>query len=404
MCDGSFDQGMDMTYSKLKKNVSDMIEVGYDEDIYGRTYDIINLSAIVINLVVTVMITFEGMNARHGTLLSVIETVTVVFFAIDYALRIWTASCIYPDSKRHLAPLRYMFSFNGLVDFFSCVPFFLPFFFPSGMAAFRIFRVVRIFRIFRINAYFDSLNVITAVIKSKAKLLLSSTFVVLMLMLAASLCMYSIEHTAQPDVFENALSGLWWAAAALLTVGYGDIYPVTTLGKCLGIIITMLGVGIVAIPTGIISAGFVEQYTKMKKVSEQGIEAGMRFIQVTLKASDAWCGKKIKEIKLPAGIIIAAVFEGGKDMQIPGGDTVLNKGDTLVLGAESIKSDKEIELKEIELKEGHEWNGVKIRDLDISRRTFIVMVRRNGNMLIPGGDLKLHTGDAVYMYTKTRRQ
>ncbi|MCR5684086.1 MAG: ion transporter [Lachnospiraceae bacterium] len=388
-----------MTYAALKKSVSDMIEVGYDEDLKGRAYDIINLSAIVLNLAVTIMITFDDINLRHGTLLGVIETVTVVFFAIDYALRIWTASCIFPNTKRHLAPLRYIFSFNGLVDFFSCVPFFLPFFFPSGVAAFRIFRVVRIFRLFRINAYFDSLNVITAVIRSKAKLLLSSTFVVCMIMLAASLCMYSIEHSVQPKVFNNALSGLWWAAAALLTVGYGDIYPVTTLGKCMGIIITMLGVGMVAIPTGIISAGFVEKYQKLKKVSEQGIETGMRFIQVTLSASDEWTGRAIRELELPAGIIVAAVFEKGKKMQIPRGDTMLYEGDIVILGAESIHTDKEIELKEIELKDGHEWNGVKIKDLDISRQSFIVMIRRAGKTLIPNGGMMLKTGDAVYMYT-----
>lgn len=117
-------------------------------------------------------------------------------------------------------------------------------------------RIIRIFRLFRINAYYDSLNVITEVIVGKKQQLLSSVFIILILMISSSLCMYSLENKAQPEVFTNAFSGIWWAASTLLTVGYGDIYPVTTMGKIFGIFIAFLGVGMVAIPTGIISAGF----------------------------------------------------------------------------------------------------------------------------------------------------
>src|SRR5699024_10179564 len=138
-------------------------------------------------------------------------------------------------------------------------PFYLPFFFPSGTVAFRVFRVIRIFRLFRINNYYDSLNLITDVLKSKRQQLLSSIFIILVLMTAASLVMYNLEHDAQPDVFTDAFSAFWWASSSLLTVGYGDIYPVTLAGKFFGMVITFLGVGMVAIPTGILSAGFVEQ-------------------------------------------------------------------------------------------------------------------------------------------------
>ena len=100
-------------------------------------------------------------------------------------------------------------------------------------------------------------------------------------MLASSLCMYSLEHEAQPDVFTNAFSGIWWAASTLLTVGYGDIYPITTLGKMFGIFITFLGVGMVAIPTGIISAGFVDQYSRIKRMSEYGRESDVHLSKST---------------------------------------------------------------------------------------------------------------------------
>ena len=109
-------------------------------------------------------------------------------------------------------------------------------------------------------------------------------------MLGASLCMYGIEHDAQPDVFSNAFSGIWWAASTLLTVGYGDIYPVTTLGKVFGIVITFLGVGMVAIPTGIISAGFVEQYTRLSQMGTGDFEENVSFIRACVHEEDLWTG------------------------------------------------------------------------------------------------------------------
>lgn len=127
---------------------------------------------------------------------------------------------------------------------------------------FRMLRVARIFHLFRLNAKYDSFNIITTVLyeNEKRNQIISSVFIVFILMLASSLCMYSVEHEAQPTVFRNAFSGIWWSMSTLLTVGYGDIYPVTTLGCIMAICIAYLGVGAVAIPTGIISAGFVEQY------------------------------------------------------------------------------------------------------------------------------------------------
>lgn len=152
-------------------------------------------------------------------------------------------------------------------------------------------RIVRIFRLFKINAYYDSLNVITEVIKGKSQQLISSVFIILVLMLASSLGMYSLEHEAQPDVFSNAFSGIWWSTSTLLTVGYGDIYPITTAGKILGIFITFLGVGMVAIPTGIISAGFVDQCSNIKKRTEYSYEEDMNFIKIRIEENDQWNGK-----------------------------------------------------------------------------------------------------------------
>ena len=394
---------METEWDDRRKRLFEIIEIGLPGDVASQVYDAFNILSIVINLVVSVMVTFDDLHARFGPWLVTIEAVTVAFFAADFAMRLWTAKFLRPSLTEPRAVLRYIFSFSGLVDLLSFLPYYLPVFFPSGAVAFRMFRVARVFRLFRVNAYYDSLGVITQVISSKRQQLFSSVFILLVLMLASSLCMYSLEHEAQPQVFTNAFSGIWWSVSTLLTIGYGDIYPVTTMGKVFSIFITFLGVGMVAIPTGIISAGFVDQYTRIKRISEYADEDEVHFIRVALTEHDSWSGKTIQQLGLPHGVIVVAI-QRGHEVVVPRGSVELMADDVLVLGAESVGSSDQhhIELKELELRQHNPWNGQRIRDLDISRQTLIVIVKRKGRMLIPNGDLTLHQGDRVILYTRTR--
>lgn len=385
----------------LRYHTFRMVSVGVVDEPINQAYDIISTIALVVNLAVMIMNTFDNLSAKFGDLFMVLEQITVFFFAVDYMLRIYTAKFLYPESTPWKATLRYIFSFAGIIDLLSFLPFYLPVFFPAGASVFRMFRVARIMRLFRINAYYDSLNVITEVLSSKKQQLLSSVFIILVLMVAASLCMYSVENAAQPDVFKNAFSGIWWASSTLLTVGYGDIYPITTMGKVLGIAITFLGVGMVAIPTGIISAGFVEQYTRLKRIGESGSEEDIKFIHVKLSGKDAWVGKQVKEVGLPHGAIIS-VIQRGKDVIVPRGNVVLQAGDRLLIGAEALKEDTPMNIQEIRLQKDHEWNGLAVRDLDISRKTFLIMVRRSGRSIIPKGDTVLRAGDVVVLYSQKK--
>ena len=394
---------MESEWGYRRKRLFEIIEIGLPGDVASQVYDAFNILSIVINLVVSVMYTFDDLHAKFGPWLVTVEAITVAFFALDYCLRLWTARVLRPSLSEPKAVLRYVFSFSGLVDLLSFLPYYLPVFFPSGAVAFRMFRVARVFRLFRVNAYYDSLGVITEVISSKRQQLFSSVFILLVLMLASSLCMYSLEHDAQPEVFSNAFSGIWWSVSTLLTIGYGDIYPVTTMGKIFSIFITFLGVGMVAIPTGIISAGFVDQYTRIKRISEYADEDEVHFIRVALTEHDSWSGKTIQQLGLPHGVIVVAI-QRGHEVVVPRGSVKLMDNDVLVLGAESVGSSDQhhIELKELELRQHNPWNGQRIRDLDISRQTLIVIVKRKGRMLIPNGDLTLHQGDRVILYTRTR--
>ena len=387
--------------SLFRQRLFRMVSVGVVDDPINGSYDIISTLALLANLVAAFASTFENVRAAYGPLLNRIEAVTVAFFAVDYVLRLVTAKYLYPNLSEGKAILRYVFSFSGIVDLLSFLPYYLPVFFPAGAAVFRLFRIVRIFRLFRINAYYDSLNVITEVIVSKKQQLLSSVFIVIVLMLASSLCMYSLEHDAQPEVFRNAFSGIWWSVSTLLTVGYGDIYPITTAGKAFGIVISFLGVLIVAIPTGIISAGFVEQYSRFKRMGDYAQEAELNFISVELGARDPWSGKCIKDLLLPRGALIASVQRGGETI-VPRGDVLLKAGDRLIICAEAVKLDQNVNLREVVLGRAHEWTGTAIKDLDISRQTYIVMVRRRGTMLVPHGSMKLMEGDTVILYSKEK--
>ena len=219
-------------WPSLRAKLFRMVSVGVIDEPINQGYDVISTGALIANLVVSVMATFDNLNAAYGSIFLLVEQLTVDSFAVDFVLRDFDRAGTV--SRQESSGNRWQSiasSLAGIIDLLSFLPYYLPFFFPAGVAAFRMFRVIRILRLFRINAYYDSLNVITEVIKSKKQQLLSSVFIIATLMLGSSLCMYSLEHEAQPEVFSNAFSGIWWSASTLLTVGYGDIYPITPLGK-----------------------------------------------------------------------------------------------------------------------------------------------------------------------------
>ncbi len=386
-------------WAERRKRLFHIIEVGYDLDYVSRVYDFINVGALLLYLAASILYTYESIQSEYGAVLLLIERITVVFFAVDYVLRLFTAKHLYPKMSERRALFKYVTSFTGIVDLFSFLPDFLPVFFPQGTIAFRMIRIVRIFRLFRINAYYDSLSVITEVIRGKSQQLVSSVFIILVLMTASSLCMYSLEHEAQPEVFSNAFSGIWWAASTLLTVGYGDIYPVTTLGKLFGIFISFLGVGMVAIPTGIISAGFVDQYSHIKRRIEVKREVDMQFIKITVKETDQWRGKCVNELDLPADVILT-VIKRGERILVPRGDIKIMPDDVLVLGAEPFDTEENITLKEIVLQKKSPWVGLPIQQLNISRHSLIVMIKRGSKIIVPNGNTVLRMGDRLFLYTE----
>jgi voltage-gated potassium channel len=317
------------TKKPLKKRIFDIIQIGNKDDLISRSFDWFIVIVIILNILTVFLETFDELSVFQ-TLFNIIEIVTISIFCIEYILRIWTADYLYPEEKGMAARLKFLCSFDGIVDLLTI----LPFFFLDGFIVFRMLRVVRIFHLFRVNAHYDSFHVITTVLSEKKNQIISSVFIIIVLMLASSLGMYSVEHDAQPEAFRNAFSGIWWSVSTLLTVGYGDIYPITVIGKLMAICIAFLGVGVVAIPTGIISAGFVEQYTKnqhsdvrFSDINEVG--------EILVDKNSEFKGMSVRDIAEKYNVRILVILRGELTV-IPVDDLKMKQNDILIVKSEKL--------------------------------------------------------------------
>lgn len=252
----------------MRNRIFSIIQPAEHGNIASAFFDIIITALVLSSVVCVFVVTFEP---PESVVLSIrkFELVVSIVFSVEYILRIATADLLYKGIGYRRAVIKYVFSGMAIIDLLAILPLYLPMLFPGNLLAVRIFRLLRLLRIFKLNRYFESLAAIALVIRSKSRELLGSMFFVGLMLVVSSLIIYTVEHDAQPQAFKNAFSGLWWAVATLTTVGYGDIYPITVLGRVFGAIIALLGIGMVAIPTGIISSGLVEQMNKGNKESEK---------------------------------------------------------------------------------------------------------------------------------------
>ena len=312
--------------NKTRKRLFDIIQIGNTSDRPSRYFDIFIAVVIIANISVLFLETFQSLSEYFG-LFDAIDNITVSIFIVEYILRIWTADFLFPEQKRGVAIFRFITSANGIIELLTI----LPFFFLSGMVVFRMLRVVRIFHLFRLNSHYDSFSVIRTVLNEKKNQILSSLFIIFIVIMASSLLMYNVENKVQPESFENAFSGLWWSVSTILTIGYGDIYPVTILGKILGVLISFLGVFAVALPTGIISAGFVEQYQEMKAAERSGsADLDMPTHNVIVDIDSRWIGKSSQELEEEFGLMLILVRRG-RNVVKPTEAYHVEVGDMLVL-------------------------------------------------------------------------
>ena len=221
---------------------------------------------IILNVFSLILASYKDIYSQFQLQFENFETFSVIIFTIEYLLRLFTADLDFENGSSFSKKLKFSFSAVGLIDLFAILPFYLPLIFPFDLRVLRILRLFRLLRIFKLGRLSKSLQTITSVLKDSKSELSITLFVAFILLILSSTLMYYVENEAQPDKFENIGQSLWWSVATLTTVGYGDIYPITGLGKILSSIIAIIGIGFVALPTGIISSAFINKMQSEKEL------------------------------------------------------------------------------------------------------------------------------------------
>jgi len=242
--------------------------INFDDvnNIYGKFFNLSSLALIVLNIFAVILETVESIETQYSIWFNWFEFFSVMAFSFEYILRIWSCTCHEDYAHPIWGRLKHIFKPLVLIDLISILPFYLTFI-STDLRIIRILRLFRVFRILKLGRYLISLQLIGNVFKNKKEELIVSTVIVLVMLIVAASLVYFAEHDAQPDKFPDMFAAMWWTAVTLTTIGYGDIYPITMLGKFLSVVIAILGIGMFALPTSILGMGFIEEIqNKNKKI------------------------------------------------------------------------------------------------------------------------------------------
>ncbi len=257
-----------------RRRIFEILSPGTAGDRTSRACDAALMVLIVLNVGAAIAESVPSISARYGSAFAVLEFFSVMVFTVEYVLRV--ATIVEGPDPRFRSPvvgrLRYMVSPIAVTDLLAFGPFYLTAFVNIDL---RILRVLRLIRIFKLAHYFSALNILLDVIRTERQAFGAAYFVVLLGLLMASSGVYLFEHAAQPEALGSIPDAMWWAVATLTTVGYGDVTPITLGGKVFGTFVMILGVGIVAVPTGILATGFALELSKRRE----------RYLQEVLIAS-----------------------------------------------------------------------------------------------------------------------
>lgn len=253
----------------MKERIYEIIEKGSKDDKISLTFDRFIVMLVILNIFAIVLESFEPLKLRYEYAFRTFEYISIFIFSVEYLLRLWTAELKFKGRNKLSSLVKYIISPIALIDLISILPSYLPMFFHFDLRILRIFKLSKLLRVLKLNRYSNSMNTLARVLKKEKDVLTLTVFITFMLMLIASTIMYVIENEVQPEAFPDILASFWWAIATLTTVGYGDIYPVTALGKFLSGVIALLGIGLVALPTGIISSGFLSELNTDDNIEEK---------------------------------------------------------------------------------------------------------------------------------------
>ena len=252
------------------------LEAHEPDDQLGSIISVTLVGLIGINLIAIILESIPSYAAAYGDIFTIVEYASCFIFALEYIARIWV--CVEAQTKSQLAQtiatpsshlakrLRHVTRPMAIIDLLAFLPSILALLFPG--VDLRFLRILRLFRVFKLTRYFSSLEVLLNVLYDERKSLMGTFLIMLIVLTLAASALYLVEHEQQPETFGSIPQAMWWAMAALTTVGYGDAIPMTAVGKILGSIVTILGIGMVALPSGILAASFSE-HLRYKRESLQ---------------------------------------------------------------------------------------------------------------------------------------
>lgn len=247
----------------IKKRLWEIVEVAEAGDRVSKIFDISILVLIFFNVIAVIIGSVKSFEQKYSTEMYYFELFSVIIFSTEYLIRLW--ACVESDRFKGSIKgrFRFAFQFMSIVDLLAVLPFYLPF---TGidLRYFRMLRLFRILRIAKLGRYYSSLQLIKNVLFAKKEELVMTSAVMGLLLVFSSSVIFYIENPIQPQSFSSIPATMWWAVATLTTVGYGDMLPITPLGRFFASIISILGIGMFALPTGILGAGFVEEIKKSK--------------------------------------------------------------------------------------------------------------------------------------------
>ena len=238
----------------LRERVYHFIEPDYEP---GRIIDVAIIVLILFNIVALILETVESIYNLNRAAFELFEDCSLTVFAVEYFVRLWAITANPRFSRPVTGRIRFVLTPLAIIDLIAILPLFLP---PMSVDArfVRVIRVLRIFRVLKLVRYFRALRLLGQVIAERKEELVSIFLVLMILLALSSSLMYFVEHEEQPEVFPSIPATMWWSIVTLTTVGYGDAYPITALGQTIAAVIAILGIGMFALPAGILGAGFVE--------------------------------------------------------------------------------------------------------------------------------------------------
>ncbi len=251
----SLDESSGLT---LKRRIHAILEPAASGDRASRVFDVFIMGVIALSVLSVALGTVESIADRWGGALRVFEVFSVTVFTVEYLLRVWSVTEDPHFSRQLSGRIRWMLTPLAVVDLLAILPFYVSVV-RLDLRFLRALRLFRLFRVLKLARYSDSLALLGRVFRAKKEELVVTLCAVLFLLFLASSFIYYVEHDAQPDVFSSIPAAMWWGVATLTTVGYGDAYPVTVSGKVLGAVVAILGIGLFALPAGILASGFADE-------------------------------------------------------------------------------------------------------------------------------------------------